>query len=99
MSAPELIACPACSHPPAWVARPYCFRGVRSGVWMIITAPNCPHMDVNRADNSSPDAEPLAARWNAWATEEAPKVAAARGHTPERATAFLSALQPERYSR
>lgn len=98
MSAPELLACPLCSHPPASILRPRLVRGVRKGRWFIVTAFGCPHMDTMRADNDGDAPEPLAAWWDAWAATEAAKRCAAAGMDFDQAARFLDGLRPFQYA-
>jgi flagellar motility protein MotE (MotC chaperone) len=70
--------------------------GVRSGIWRLSPALHCSHIDFgsdrNRAEES-PD--PLIEIWNTWARAKAAERAATM--PPERAAAFLSALEEPRY--
>ena len=65
---------------------------------MVVGEGVCNHADLQAAWNSSAEPGPVADFWNNWAKEEAGKRSAEKGHTPEKAAAFLAALQPVRYA-
>lgn len=93
-----ILACPLCSTPPM-ISRPSCVRGVRSGLWFMVSGPHCFHVDPSALAPSSDDPDTLIAPWNEWATKEAAARSESAGHTPEKAAAFLAALQELRYSK
>ena len=93
-----ILACPLCSTPPM-ISRPSCVRGVRSGRWFMVSGPHCDHVDGSALARSAETADELIPDWNSWATKEAAVRSERAGHTPEKAAAFLAALQELRYSK
>lgn len=83
-----LHACPVCSVLPprgaeilqmqAFARHPQVHLGRRSGKWFFVKSPGCSHGPVEGQADAQ---EPLIEAWNAWAKEEAVKVAEERGFT------------------